>query len=199
MPPQVAETARASGCGKPGRAGEPVHHVLEPDAREDRHAVPRRLAVSGDRVAAVCELVAEQLGERVVGELGLLQADDVRLALVEPRQQPRHPLLDRVHVPSRDSHRPNGSRLTHGRSAPRRPAAPPRRSPARRPSAPAASRRSAWRGAGPSPRPPSRGGGSGSRRPSRARPARRRSRRAPSSRTTRRRLSTDGARRRGST
>ena len=48
----------------------------------------------------------EQLVEGVVGELGLLQADDVRAALVEPGQQPRQPLLDRVDVPGRHSHRP---------------------------------------------------------------------------------------------
>ena len=78
IPPQVADTARASGCGKPGAPANPAHDVLEPDPREDRDAVPRGLAVGGDRVAALGKLVAEQLGERVVGELGLLQADDVR-------------------------------------------------------------------------------------------------------------------------
>ena len=72
-----------------------------------------------DGVAAVCELGAEQLGELVVGELGLLQADDVRLPLVEPRQQPRQPLLDRVDVPRRDAHGGTvpataGRRLRHG-------------------------------------------------------------------------------------
>jgi hypothetical protein len=87
-----------------GRAGEPGHDVLEPDAREDRHAVPRRLAVDGDLVVARGELGPEQLGERGVGELGLLQAHHVGLALVQPRQQPRDALLDRVDVPGRDPH-----------------------------------------------------------------------------------------------
>ncbi len=85
-------------------AGQSSDHVVQPDAREDRHAVPRRLAVCRDGVAASFELGAEELGELVVGELGLLQADDVRLPLVEPRQQPRQPLLDRVDVPRRDAH-----------------------------------------------------------------------------------------------
>ncbi len=40
MPPQVAATARASGCGKPGAAGEARHHVVQPRPREDRHPVP---------------------------------------------------------------------------------------------------------------------------------------------------------------
>ena len=97
------------GMREPRRAGEPRHHVVQPHAREDRHPVPRRLAVSRDGVAAAGELVAEQLGERVVGELGLLQADHVRLPLVQPGQQPRHPLLDRVDVPRRDPHGPHGS------------------------------------------------------------------------------------------
>ena len=61
--------------------------------------------MAGDLVAAGGELGAEQLVERRVGELGLLQADDVGLALVEPRQQAREPLLDRVDVPGRDAHR----------------------------------------------------------------------------------------------
>ena len=50
---------------------------------------PRRLAVRRDRVAAVCELVAEQVGERLVCELGLLQTDDVRLPLVEDQGRSR--------------------------------------------------------------------------------------------------------------
>ena len=78
--------------------------VVQPHAREDRHAVPRRLAVRRDGVAALLELGAEKLGELVVGELGLLQADDVRSPLVQPRQQSRRPLLDRVDVPRRDPH-----------------------------------------------------------------------------------------------
>jgi hypothetical protein len=83
---------------------EPGDDVLEPGAREDRHAVPRPLAVGGDLVAAAGELVPEQLLERVVGELRLLEADDVRPPLVEPRQQPRQALLDRVDVPGDDAH-----------------------------------------------------------------------------------------------
>jgi hypothetical protein len=60
--------------------------------------------VAGECVATTGELGAEQLVERVVGELGLLQADDIRLALVEPGQQSRHPLLDGVHIPRRYPH-----------------------------------------------------------------------------------------------
>jgi hypothetical protein len=54
-----------------------------------------------DGIAAAGELVAEQVDERVVCELRLLQADDIRLALIQPRQQPRHALLDGVDVPGR--------------------------------------------------------------------------------------------------
>ena len=90
--------------GEARRARDAGHDVLQPDPREDRHPVPLRLAVAGELVAAAGELFAEQRVERVVGELGLLQADDVGLALVEPGQQPRHPLLDRVHVPGRYPH-----------------------------------------------------------------------------------------------
>ncbi len=90
--------------GTPERR-DPDGHLLEPAAREDRDPVPLGLSVAGDRVAAGGELACEQLVERRVGELGLLQADDVGLALVEPRQQAREPLLGRVDVPGRDPHR----------------------------------------------------------------------------------------------
>jgi hypothetical protein len=91
--------------GEAGRAVETGHHVLEPGAREDRHAVPGRLAVQRHLIAARGELVTEQVAQLLVLELGLLKAHHVRLALVQPRQQPRHALLDRVHVPGRDPHR----------------------------------------------------------------------------------------------
>ena len=43
-----------------------------------------------DLVAASRSSLAEQLRERVVGELRLLQADHVGPPLVQPRQQARH-------------------------------------------------------------------------------------------------------------
>jgi hypothetical protein len=58
--------------------------------------------VGGHLVAAVRELVAHQLGEGLVGDLGLLEAQDVGSALVEPGEQPRDALLERVDVPRRD-------------------------------------------------------------------------------------------------
>ena len=103
-----------------GRALEPGDHVVEADAGEDRHAVPLALAVGGDLVAALLQLPAQQLGERLVGELRLLEADDVGAPLVEPRQQPRHALPHRVDVPGGDPHRltvtPGGGTLA-GRRA----------------------------------------------------------------------------------
>ena len=47
-----------------------------------------------DGISPTVELVAEQLTECIVGELRLLKADDVGLALVQPRQEPGNPLLD---------------------------------------------------------------------------------------------------------
>ena len=66
--------------GEARRAGDAGRHIVQPHPREDRDPVPGRLAVNGDGVAALGELVREQLAKRVVGELRLLQADDVRLA-----------------------------------------------------------------------------------------------------------------------
>ena len=96
------------GAGNPGAPGSPATTSSSPT--RERIATPFHcgLAVRRELVAAAAELVAEQLGEGLVGELGLLQADDVGLALVQPRQQPRHALLDRVDVPGRD---PHGSKL----------------------------------------------------------------------------------------
>src|SRR6185503_6696296 len=83
---------------------DPGDDVVEPHPGQDRHAVPGRLAVRGDLVAAAGQLVAHQLAERVVGDLGLLQAQDIGPALVEPGQQPGHALLERVDVPGHDAH-----------------------------------------------------------------------------------------------
>jgi hypothetical protein len=91
------------------RTGESDHHVVQPHTREDGHAVPRRLAVNRDGVGAVGQLVAEQIDEGLVGELGLLEADHVRPALIQPRQQPRRTLLHRVDVPGRYPHRRDGT------------------------------------------------------------------------------------------
>ena len=93
------------GVREAGRACEPGRHVVQAHPRQDRDPVPRRLAVGGDLVPAGRERIAEQLGERIVGELGLLEADDVRLPLVQPRQEPGHALLQGVDVPGRDAHR----------------------------------------------------------------------------------------------
>jgi hypothetical protein len=57
-----------------------------------------------DGISPTVELVTEQLSECIVGELRLLKADDVGLALVQPRQEPGNPLLDRVHIPGRYPH-----------------------------------------------------------------------------------------------
>jgi hypothetical protein len=66
------------------RTGESHHHVIQTHTREDRDSIPRRLAVNCDGVPATSELVAEQVEERIVCELGLLQADHVRPPLVQP-------------------------------------------------------------------------------------------------------------------
>ena len=50
-------------------------------------------------------LVREEVEEGVVGELRLLQADDVLDPFVQPGEQSRQPLLRRVHVPGGDTHK----------------------------------------------------------------------------------------------
>jgi Ser/Thr protein kinase RdoA (MazF antagonist) len=77
-----------------GPASQARHHIVQPDPRQDGHTVPPGLAMQGGLVPAVPELVVQKLAERIVGQLGLLEADDIGLALIQPRQQPGNPLLD---------------------------------------------------------------------------------------------------------
>jgi hypothetical protein len=44
--------------------------------------------MDGDLVAAALEILAQQVGERLVRELCLLQTADVGLSFVQPWQQP---------------------------------------------------------------------------------------------------------------
>ena len=55
-----------------GAAGYAGDHLLKPDAREDRDAVPLHFAVDGALVFAAGELRAKERLEGVVGELRLL-------------------------------------------------------------------------------------------------------------------------------
>jgi hypothetical protein len=71
---------------KSGSSGQPEHHVVQPDTREDRDAVPPSLAVVGDQIATVREWLTEQLRERVVAELRFLYAENVGLPLIQPRE-----------------------------------------------------------------------------------------------------------------
>ena len=87
---------------------EAEHDLTE--AAEELGVHPNTLRYRLRRALELAELDLEDGDERVVVELGLLQADHVRPALVQPRQQPRHPLLDRVHVPGHD---PHASQRTH--------------------------------------------------------------------------------------
>ena len=110
----MAETARASGCGKPGAPGGPRRRRPARRARGSRRRSTAARRGRRPRIRAP-RAPGEQLGERVVGELRLLQAHDVGLPLVQPRQQPRQPLLDRVDVPGRDPHLPHATALSSGR------------------------------------------------------------------------------------
>jgi hypothetical protein len=84
-------------------ARQPHQHVVEAYTRQDRDAIPSRLTVNRDGVLSAAELVAEEVEKRIVREPGLLQADHIRLPLIQPGEQPRHARRDRVDVPGRDS------------------------------------------------------------------------------------------------
>src|SRR5262249_29514307 len=76
-------------------------HVLEWKLRQNGDAVKRLLTVHGDVVAEFFERLAWKC---LVDSLGLLQTHDVELGRGEPSHQVFDALLDRVDVPSRDSH-----------------------------------------------------------------------------------------------
>ena len=79
-PSHVAETARASGFGKPGGSLDPATTSSSPT--RERIATPFQAASPWPRTRSRArKLVAEQFVEGVVGELGLLQAHDVGPAL----------------------------------------------------------------------------------------------------------------------
>ncbi len=89
-----------------GTIGEPAFDVAQADPGEDRYPVPPAVSVMCDGVAAAEEIFIEELEEGVVGELGLLEADHVRLDSVQPFDQTRLPCLRRVDVPCRYPHHP---------------------------------------------------------------------------------------------
>src|SRR5205823_7691155 len=58
-----------------------------------------------NRVAPPGQVLAKDGMESVVGQLGLLEAEDIGLALIQPRDEAGHALPQGVHVPGRDAHR----------------------------------------------------------------------------------------------
>ena len=111
----------AAGGGEQARlvvrrltVGEAGDDVVEPHPADDRHAVPAPLAVVRALVAEGGEGHRREGG---VGQLRLLHADDVGLALGQPLLHPLLAGLERVHVPRHEAHdlgryRPLRRRLT---------------------------------------------------------------------------------------
>ena len=92
---------------EPGLVTQPTGDVGETDPGQQRHAVPSAVAVAGDPVSQGLDLGGR---ERVVGDLGLLQADRVRPGGLQPVQQPGQPGGDRVDVPGGDPHPTDAAR-----------------------------------------------------------------------------------------
>ncbi len=98
---------------KPGSTLDALDDVLEPDLGQDRDPVPSGLAISSDLIAPISELIPEYLSQRVIRQLGLLKTNNIRPPLIEPRQKPRHALLERVDIPGGDAHGPQGTHLAN--------------------------------------------------------------------------------------
>ena len=82
-------------------AGQAVVDFVERKFRQERDAVERLLPVHREIVAERLERLAR---ERIVDGFGLLQADDVGLALGKPGARGIDALLDRIDVPGGDAH-----------------------------------------------------------------------------------------------
>ena len=99
--------AAAGGREQPGlgvgrrAVGEARHDVVEADPAQDGDAVPPALAVVRGLVARAAKASA---GKARVGQLRLLQADDVGLALGQPLLHPLEPGVEGVDVPGREAH-----------------------------------------------------------------------------------------------
>src|SRR5262245_36467840 len=98
-----AEEARAERL----LAREPPLNDLHGLAREYGDAVPAGLAVGRGEVALRLEGVAR---EELVGELELLETEEVGLALAQPEPHEVEPRAQPVHVPGGDGHRRDGTR-----------------------------------------------------------------------------------------
>ncbi|GMA87305.1 hypothetical protein GCM10025868_25550 [Angustibacter aerolatus] len=76
-------------------------HVVQPDPRDDRDAVPLREAHVRHLVPQADE---RHVGELVVTALGLLHGQHVDVGAFEPGGDPVDASTDRVHVPGGDAH-----------------------------------------------------------------------------------------------
>src|SRR4029450_4090015 len=88
------------------RAGNARHDVIQSNLRQNRDAVPLSFTVGRELITTADQLLPQQLRQCVVGELGLLQARHVGLPLVQPWQESRYTLLDRIHIPCGQPHEP---------------------------------------------------------------------------------------------
>src|SRR6185437_2005061 len=100
-----------------GIAGQADQHVARRHLRQQRDAVIGALT---DRLGVVAEALQLQGREIRCRALGLLQADDVGLRLLEPGEQDRQPDLDRIDVDGDDLHGRAFSWIGHEKGPPRR-------------------------------------------------------------------------------
>ena len=93
-------------------AGKPRFGLVKRQLRQQCHAVEGFLAVGDDVVAERFKLEPRK---RLVGALGLLQADDIGRAILQPGHEGLKPLPDRIDVPGSDAHakvsRPKAARI----------------------------------------------------------------------------------------
>ena len=88
--------------------GEVDDDVIDTHLAQDGNAVPLALAMVS---RAVTHGLKVRRRERVVCQLGLLNTHHIGLHSFEPFLDPRHPRIERVHVPAGNSHDWGGYRI----------------------------------------------------------------------------------------
>ena len=119
IPPQLADTARASGRGKPGASARPDTASSSPT--RERIATPFhcRLAVTGRRRShGSASSSPSSSANASSASLVSCRQTTSGCRSIQPRQQSGHSLLDRVHVPGRYSHGTHAIGLARPRGSP---------------------------------------------------------------------------------
>ena len=98
------------------------YDLVDPDPRQDGHPVPATIPAVHGFISQLTQVLVREL---LVGDLGLLQAEDIRFHDLQPHPHPGHTAGQGVDVPGDDAHRPIVPNARTGRQAVLRPSGSP--------------------------------------------------------------------------